>query len=184
MRRVAAALALVAIAAAALAAGAAAKETSIELSSSPAGLGPGDPWNLGIHVIGDKETLALAGPPQVTVQNGAKPYTRTYTAKPVGTGHADYAVSIRFPEAGTYYYTVKDGVTGRTYEYKPVVISAPEAGAPAGSGGENRPVPIASSGGDGGGFPLWPVLGGTLGAALLAVAAAGRYRRHRPQAAA
>ena len=140
MRRLMTGLLLMLVAAA-LAGPAAAKEANVELGSTPAGLGPGDPWNLGIQVFADPGALAKADPPVVTIRNSSGEETR-FPAEPLGTEPGTYTATVVFPEAGTWTYEVYDSATGRTYEYDPVVIEgpavAPTAGAPA---TRNRPQP-------------------------------------------
>ena len=91
-----------------------------------------------------------------------------------------YTATVVFPEEGTYTYTVVEHVTGRTYEYDPVVIEAPVPAPTA--GGSAGPQPVAAATSDDG-FPLWPVLGGSFGLALVAAGLTVFLRRHRPPAA-
>ena len=123
MRRLMTGLLLMLVAAA-LAGPAAAKEATVELGSTPAGLGPGDPWNLGIQVFADPGALANADPPVVTIRNSAGEETR-FPAEPLGTEPGTYTATVVFPEAGTWTYEVYESAIGRTYEYDPVVIEAP-----------------------------------------------------------
>lgn len=161
MRRIGAALALTTLAALALTAVALAKEGGVSMSSTPAGLGPGDPWNLGIQVFPEPG----AAPPRVTIQRSdTAEFTRTYRTEPLGGAPDTFVTTIRFPEAGEWSYIVRYG--GGTYEFDPVVIETPVPAPASGSQGvDPQPVPAVS---DDGGFPLWPVVGGLLAAALLA----------------
>ena len=159
---------------------AAAKEAAVELGSTPAGLGPGEPWNLGIQVFADPGSiLANVDPPVVTIRSSAGEETR-FPSEPLGTEPGTYTVTVAFPEAGTWTYEVHESSMGRTYEYDPVVIEAP---APAPSGGSSvDPKPVVAAASDDG-FPLWPVLGGSFGLALVAAGLTVFLRRHRPPAA-
>jgi hypothetical protein len=166
--------------AAALAGPAAAKEANVELGSTPAGLGPGDPWNLGIQVFADPGALANADPPVVTIRDSAGEETR-FVAEPLGTEPGTYTATVVFPEEGTYTYEVYASALARTYEFDPVVIDAPAVAPTAGgSGGDSQPVATSASDD---GFPLWPVLGGSFALALVAAGLTILLRRHRPPAA-
>ena len=178
MRRLTTGLLLLLVAGA-LTGTAAAKEAMVELGSTPAGLGPGDPWHLGIQVLADPGALAKTDPPVVTIRDSTGERTR-FPAATLGTEPGKYTVTVVFPEAGTWSYEVYDSATGRTYEYDPVVIEEP-ALAPAG-GGSVDPQPVAAATSDDN-FPLWPVLGGSFGLALLAAGLTVFLRRHRPPAA-
>ncbi|HYM64814.1 MAG TPA: hypothetical protein VES61_09060 [Gaiellaceae bacterium] len=177
MRRVMTGLLLM-LMAAALASPAAAKEANVELGSTPAGLGPGDPWNLDILVFADPGVLAKADPPVVTIRNSAGEETR-FPAEPFDKNPATYKATVVFPEEGTWSYEVYDSATGRTYEYDPVVIQAPAVAPTAGGAGDSQPVSAAVSDD---GFPLWPVLVGSFGLALVAAGLTVFLRRHRPPA--
>ncbi len=178
MRRLTTGLLLLLVAGA-LTGTAAAKEGGVELGSTPAGLGPGDPWNLDIQIFKDPAAIANVEPPVVTIRNSAGEETQ-FPAEPVETAHGRYTATVVFPEAGTWRYEVYESGSGRTYEYDPVVIEAP-APAPAG-GGSVDPQPVAAATSDDG-FPLWPVLGGSFGLALVAAGLTVFLRRHRPPAA-
>jgi len=163
---------------AALAGPAAAKEAAVELGSTPTGLGPGDSWSLGIQVFADPGALANADPPVVTIRSSAGEETR-FPAEPLGTEPGTYTATVVFPDEGTWSYEVYDSATGRTYEYDPVVIEAPAIAPTAGGSGDSKPVSAAVSDD---GFPLWPVLGGSFGLALVAAGLTVFLRRHRPPA--
>ena len=178
MRRLMTGLVLMLVAAA-LAGPAAAKEANVELGSTPAGLGPGDLWNLGIQVFADPGALAKADPPVVTIRNSAGEETR-FPAEPLGTEPGTYTATVVFPEEGIWTYEVYDSATGRSYEYDPVVIEGPAVAPTAGGSGDSQPA-AASASDDG--FPLWPVLGGSFGLALIAAGLTVFLRRHRPPAA-
>ncbi|HLM32658.1 MAG TPA: hypothetical protein VK285_01220, partial [Gaiellaceae bacterium] len=62
-----------------------------------------------------------------------------------------------------------------------VLIEAPAVAPTAGGSGDSQPAAASSSSDDG--FPLWPVLGGSFGLALVAAGLTVFLRRHRPPAA-
>ena len=159
------------VAAGALAAGALAKEAHVELSSTPAGIGPGDPWTPVATVLlpGDRPVIGKSPTLRITKTDAE---TKTFVSEPTGElGH--YQFHVVFPSAGTWRYEVRDRVSGRTYVFPAVVITAPSR-APSPS--TPAPKPTAAPAGGSDSFPLWPVLGGSL-AALAAIAAAWRLAR-------
>ena len=162
-----------------LAGPAAAKEGAVELGSSPTGLGPGEPWNVELYAFQDPDALVKAGTPTVTVRNSATGDERQYRTRPVSGEPGLYTATVVFPKEGTYTYTVFEHFTGRTYEYDPVVIQAPAVAPTAGGSGDSQPVSAAVSED---GFPLWPVLVGSFGLALVAAGLTVFLRRHRPAA--
>ena len=162
MRRLLFVFALTAVGAAVLATGAFAKEGGVELSSTPFGLGPGDPWNGTLTVFSEDGSTAVASP-TITIRNLDTGETQTFAAKPAKVPAAETTQSFRFeavfPTAGRYRYTVSDGVSDREYEFPIVRIVG------------DSPVPISGPpAGDTSGFPVWPLVGGLAGAAALALA--------------
>lgn len=171
MRRLLFVLALALLAAAALSAVAFAKEGGVELSSAPSGLGPGDPWTPTMTLIDVDGRLPANAKPGITITNLETGKTIDYPA--VATKNAGvYTVRVVFPSPGQWDYAAYDGVTDRLYEYPAATILAPKTPAPA-------VPPAAAVQADEGAFPLWPVLGGLGGAALLALAAAVAIRSRR-----
>ena len=172
MRRVLLVLAFALLAAGAFGANAFAKEGGVELSSTPAGLGPGDPWTPTLTLIDVDGRLPANAKPGITIRSLEGGETIDYRAAPTETPGV-YSVRVVFPSAGRWEYSAYDGVTGRLYEYPPTTIVAPQAALPA--------VPPAPRQQGEGAFPLWPLLGGLGGAALLALGAvvairSGRFR--------
>jgi hypothetical protein len=161
MRRLLFALALTLLSAAALSAGALAKEGGVELSSAPTGIGPGDPWTPTMTLIDVDGRLPANAKPGITIRNLETGRTIDYDAIPTGTPGV-YTLRVVFPTPGQWDYSAYDGVTDRVYEYPAATIlpSKPVA----------APVP-KSPPTDEGSFPLWPLVGGLGGAALLALAA-------------
>jgi hypothetical protein len=170
MRRLLVVLALTLLAAGALSAGAFAKEGGVELSSAPSGLGPGDPWTPTLTLIDVDGRLPASAKPGITITNLVTGKTIDYPAIPTGDPGV-YAVRVVFPEPGQWDYAAYDGVTDRLYKYPATTILPPKAAAPA--------VPKAAAPASEGSFPLWPLLGGLGGAAVLGLAAVVAIRSRR-----
>jgi hypothetical protein len=152
MRRLTVALALALATAAVFAATALAKEGGVELSSTPYGSQPGDPWTGTMTLVGGDEELVAQAKPAITIRNLATGERENFFATP--TKRADvWDFSVTFPEAGRYAVTVGDGVTGRSYSFPPVRIGDPTLAPPA------SPTSDAT-----GSFPVWTLVGGLLGA--------------------
>lgn len=164
-------LALALLSAGALSAAAYAKEGGVELSSTPSGLGPGDPWIPTMTLIDVDGQLPANAKPGIRITNLDTGRTIDYEAVAT-TSPGVYTVRVVFPSPGQWDYAAYDGVTDRLYEYPATTILAPKTGAPA------LP-PAASVRADEGSFPLWPLLGGLGGAGLLALAALLAFRNRR-----
>jgi len=151
MRRLTVGFALALVATAVFAAAALAKEGGVELSSTPFGSQPGDPWTGTMTLVGGDEELLAQAKPAITIRNLASGEAENFYA--THTKRADvWDFSVTFPEAGRYSVTVGDGVTGRSFSYPPVRIVDPTVAPPS---------PAAEAGGS---FPVWPLVGGLLGA--------------------
>jgi hypothetical protein len=172
MRRLLLVFSIAALAAATLTTAALAKESGVELSSTPFGLGPGDPWN-GTLMVFSPEGSAENANPSITIRNLDTGETQTFAAEPTGGPSTRYEQSFRFevvfPAAGRYRYTATDGVSDREYEFPIVRIVGSTAAVP---------VPGPSSG-DAGSFPVWPLVGGLGGAMALGLAAFLAIRARR-----
>ena len=169
MRRSLFVLALALLAAAALSAGAFAKEGGVELSSTPFGTKPGDPWTGTLTLIGSPGLVSQANP-TISVTNLGTGKSEVFRPTRDTSGKPNlFHYSVVFPEAGRYQYTVRDGVTGREYNYPVVRIVGPAA----------TPIPKTSLGTSDDSFPLWPLIGGLGGAGLLAAAAFVALRGRR-----
>jgi hypothetical protein len=169
MRRLLLVLALALVSAAALSAGAFAKEGGVELSSTPTGIGPGDPWTPTMTLIDVDGRLPANAKPGITIRNIETGRTLDYKATPTDSAGV-YTVRVVFPAPGQWDYSAYDGVTDRVYEFPAATIlpSTPVT----------TPVPKARAS-DEGSFPVWPLVGGLGGAGLLAVAAVLAIRSKR-----
>jgi hypothetical protein len=158
------------LAGAVLAAGASAKDANVELSSTPAGIGPGDPWTPVATVFQAGDRPSSGSSPTLRIEN-TDGDAKTFASRPTGQP-GRYRFHVFFPSAGMWRYEVHDGVSGRTYTFPAALIAAPAAepspAAPA--------RPAAAPVGDSDSFPLWPVAGGSLGA-LAGMALAWRFAR-------
>jgi hypothetical protein len=137
---------------------------TVSLSSTPEGLGPGDPWTVEMTILQHGRTPLDGVEPSITLTNGATGATEHVAAKPTGEPGV-YAARAVFPDAGRWTYAVDDGFS-QVHDYPAVSIGG-AGGAPAAAGG--------------GGFP-WAVLLASLLAcvAALGLALALRRRRDRP----
>ena len=160
MRRLLLAFALTLIAAAALGTVAFAKNGGVELSSTPFGIKPGDPWT-GTLTVFSADGAVAADKPTITIRNLGNGKTQTFDTRPAKvptTAHSSsFVFEVVFPEAGRYRYFVRDGVTDRDYNF-PIVRIAP-ADAAIGKPGK---------GASDDSFPVWPLVAGLGGATLLA----------------
>ena len=138
---------------------------TVSLSSTPDGLGPGDPWVVELEILQHGQTPLDGLQPSITLTEGATGKTQHVAAKPAGSP-GTYEARAVFPAAGRWTYAVDDGFS-RVHDYPAVTIrGAGSASAPAG-------------GGDG--FP-WSALGLALlaGFAAAALIAGVQRRRARP----
>ena len=171
MRRLLLVFALALVFAAALTAGAFAKEGGVELSSTPSGLGPGDPWTPSMTLIDIDGRLPANAKPGIRVTNLDTGQTIDYPAITTGDPGV-YTVRVVFPTPGQWDYAAYDGVTDRLYEYPATTILPPKTALPG------TPPKTAVRSGEGS-FPLWPLVGGLGGAGLLALAAVAAIRSKR-----
>ena len=139
---------------------------TVSLSSTPEGLGPGDPWLVELEILQHGRTPLDGVEPSILLTDSGTGRTEYVAAKPTGRPGV-YEARAVFPEAGRWTYAVDDGFS-RVHDYPAVDIGGSVASAPA-----------AADSGDG--FP-WSAL---LVSLLAGVAAAGlitvlRRRRDRP----
>jgi hypothetical protein len=170
MRRLFLVFALAVIGAASLTAVAFAKEGGVELSSiPPGGIGPGDPWTPSMTLIDNQGQLPANPAPGIQITNLDTGRTVDFPATPTDDP-AIWNVRVVFPTPGQWDYAAYDGVTDRLYEYPATTVMAPKATLP------KTPAPATTSND---GFPVWPLLGGIGGAALLTLAAVLVVRNRR-----
>ena len=171
MRRAFSALLLAAVAAATLSATASAKEGGVELSSTPFGTAPGEPWD-GTLTVYTAEGSTATYHPSITIRNLDTGETQTFLAQPAKTPATPNPQSFRFevvfPTEGRYRYTASDGVTDREYAYPIVQIVDPAPTSELASPSASESV-----------FPLWPLVGALGGAATLALAGFLVIRKRR-----
>jgi len=182
MRRIVTAAFLALLAAGIVATAAPAKEANVELSSTPAGIHPGDPWNPTITVWLEGDALAIGPAPTLTIIDLDTNAKTDFQATPTGEP-GKYSVEVVFPEGGLWTYKLFDPNTERTYAFPAVYLT--ETPAPVEPAAPSAPKEVVAPVADSDSFPLWPVLGGSL-AALLAAAVAvalsrpARLRRSAP----
>ena len=119
---------------------------TVQLSSTPSGLGPGDPWNLDITVLqhGNPQTPVLDATPRLTIEDTETGAATTYEASPTNEPGV-YHVRAVFPEAGVWSYRVYDGFGtyggAQWHTFAPVTIG--EAAAPSSGSGSSVIVDVA-----------------------------------------
>jgi YtkA-like len=145
---------------------------TVGLSSTPEGVGPGEPWAVNLTVLQHGRTPLEGLSPSLTIVNGDA--RKTFAAKETKEPGV-YRVSVTFPTAGRWSYEVDDGfLSGRPHTYKAVQIGPPPAT-------DTRSTTAASD--DGGPSLLWLIPGLALLAAAAALLFVRRPRHNPPQAA-
>jgi hypothetical protein len=174
MGRLLGVLSLAVLAAGVLSGAALAKEMGVELSSTPAGIEPGEPWTPTLYLLAGPPELFADAKPGVRIQNIETGERTRFRARPT-TAPLEYDVRVVFPDAGWYTVEAFSGVTGRSYRIGGQwLIQRPEATLPR--AGEAVPSGVGAAVEDRGSFPVWPALaGGTV--FLLAAAGARLYSR-------
>ena len=181
MRRSALAILLVLAGAALVASAASAKEANVQLSSAPAGLGPGEHWKPTITMLLANDQPRIGSAPVLTIADVETGASTDFQAVPAAEP-GKYAVDVVFPHGGLWALKVHDPVTGRTYAFPTAYIA--RIPAPVQPASTSAPKQVVGPAVARGSFPLWPALGGGLGAlAVLALAAlVSRSARRRPSA--
>ena len=146
---------------------------TVGMSSTPEGVGPGEPWVVDMKVLQHGVTPLEGVHPRLTIVNGDA--RRTFDAKATKEPGV-YRVSVTFPTTGLWSYEVDDGfVSGRPHTFKAVQIGAPKTAVTA---------PATSEEGGGGPSLAWLIPGLALLAAAAALLFVRRPRQpHHPQAA-
>ena len=152
---------------------------TVGLSSLPDGTAPGRPWHVTLTILQHGRTPLSDLQPSVRVASPDGQTVRTFAARPAGRP-GTYTVSVVFPSAGRWTYSIDDGFT-QTHTYAPVTIGA-SAAVPAlpaaASGGQGGTAGQAGSG-DGGGGNVVAALGAALAGGLLAALATAFVLRRR-----
>jgi hypothetical protein len=154
---------------------------TVQLSSTPTGLGPGDPWNLDITVLqhGNPQTPVLDATPRLTIENTETGAGTTYEATPTDKPGV-YHVRAVFPEAGVWSYRVYDGFGtyggAQWHTFSPVTIG--EQAVPTSGSGSSASDSAVAPASDEGSFPVWPVTAGVV-LGLFAIGLALVARRGR-----
>jgi hypothetical protein len=131
------------------------------LSSTPTGIAPGEPWNVEMTILQHGRTPMTGVRPgiRITLPDGTRKY---FGGEPVDGKPGVYRATVVFPEAGNYDYEVDDGFTNAVpHTFPPVEISG--AAAATGSGG----------------IPWWPFMAAAGVVALLALSLSGLARARR-----
>ena len=136
---------------------------TVELSSTPQGLQPGEPWVVDVTVLQHGQRPLDDVRPQITVTSAAGGDKQTVAATPTGRTGV-YRAEVTFPRAGRWEYVVDDGFSQR-HEYPAVQIggATPAAGGPTRSGEDS----------------LWPAVLAALAAGLAAAGLTAALRRRR-----
>src|SRR5919109_396734 len=116
MRKLTMCLVLALVAAAVASSAALAKEGGVELSSTPFGSKPGEPWTGTMTMLGGSTAQVEAAKPSITITNLGTGEQQRFLAKETAKWRV-FEFSVTFPEAGRYGVNVSDGVTGRDYTY-------------------------------------------------------------------
>jgi len=157
MKKLCVVLAALAVSLAAAGAAQAGCWATVGLRPLPDGTKAGEVWAPELEVLQHGRTPYAGGRPSVLIRDRSGK-RHVFPAGPAGRPGI-YRAEVRFPKAGTWSIAVNDGFT-----------------ACGGSGQVHTFGAVAVSGGGTGGFPLWPVLGGILGAAAVVGGAMGARR--------
>ena len=128
---------------------------TVELSSTPDGLSPGQPWVVDLTILQHGRTPLEGVSPKVVISQAGGGEERSVAAEPTAAPGV-YRARVTFPDTGRWRYAVDDGFT-QVHTYPPIRIR------------DARPEPASAAGDDGGsGSTLWLGLLAALGAGLLA----------------
>jgi len=149
------------------------------LSSTPAGVEPGEPWNVEITVLQHGRTPLAGLVPEVRISSGEE--TRAFTAMPTGK-RGVYRAEVVFPTAGRWTYEVRDGFNNEFPHTFPAVEigdggASPAAAETVATAVPSAPAPASDTGGGIAAGWLWGAGAGL----LLALAVLGLDRRRRLQ---
>ncbi len=142
---------------------------TVGLSSTPEGIGKGQPWNVDVEVLQHGQTPLADVKPTITITESRTGASRTFSARPTG-GTGVYRARVVFPSSGAWTYKVDDGFS-QEHQFAQVRI------------GESAPASTAAgSVGDGDDFP-WAALGGAIVAGLAAAGLTMAVQRRRERGA-
>lgn len=100
---------------------------TVQLGSTPYGIGSGETWSTDLTVLQHGRTPLDGVSPTVTISNGT--LERVFPAVATGAPGV-YRVAVVFPSAGTWSWKIWDGFS-QTHTYAPVVIGATGGAAAA-----------------------------------------------------
>lgn len=161
---------------------------TVQLSSLPTGLGPGEPWEGEVTVLQHGRTPLAGVTPTLTIRSEKTGKELVFAARPTDRVGV-YAFRVVFPAAGSWSYEVFDDFTqyggAQTHTFAPVAIGkpVPSSAAPVGAPSAVSPViaegtPSVGGHESGGAFPVWLLAGGAA-LALVIVVLALLLRRSR-----
>ncbi len=134
---------------------------TVGLDSTPAGLAPGQPWNVDITVKAHGRTPVEGRPAVVRIRSEAGTM-KDFRTKEVEPGV--YRASVTFPSVGVWRYEVVDGYMQQVHTFPPLTVAGD---------------PVAASSEPGGGIATgWLWAAGAALALALAVLWLDRRRRH------
>ena len=114
---------------------------TVGVSSTPEGLGPGQPWNVDLEVLQHGQTPLAGVQPTVTITHASTGATRTFTAHPTAKAGV-YRASVVFPSGGSWTYKVNDGFS-QVHQFAQVRIAGPaQTAAPGYDGQRRRRLPV------------------------------------------
>ena len=101
---------------------------TVGLSSTPDGLGKGQPWNVNVEVLQHGQTPLAGVQPTITISQNGTGAERTFVATPTArTGI--YRARVVFPSGGVWTYTVNDGFSQEHQFAEVRIAGSPTAAA-------------------------------------------------------
>jgi hypothetical protein len=165
---------------------------TVGLGPPPTGIAPGATWRAEMtvlqHGINPLPNAATAQP-TLTIVNAETGERRTFTGRPT-KDPAVFVARVVFPSAGSWGYEVFDDFTSeggqavpcaRTHTFEAVNVGGPAGGGTSTPPKAPAPVDAVSTSASEGGFPVWPFVGGALGALAVLAATALLRRRRRAE---
>jgi len=140
---------------------------TVGLAPLPGGIDAGETWKAQITVLRHGVTPTDGAAPSLTIRNEQTGETATFAAKPTGKTGV-YEAGVVFPEAGTWSFSVDNGLAATGYGVSATTSYAPVTIEPGPAGGA-----------DTGSFPTVPVAAVAVALALLAAGLLGARRLRR-----